>query len=363
MKPNLLADDLDHILARTEGLWEECRGQRLFITGGTGFFGCWLLESFLWANAHRHLEAQAIVLTRDPAAFRHNAPHLADDPAVILQTGDVRSFEFPRGRVAHIIHAAASPSAMPNDEQFSVVLETMVEGTRRMLEFAAHCDAANVLVVSSGAVYGLPSPQPDRIPEECLDAPDPAGPRSAYAEGKQRAESLGMLYARTRGLSVKIARCFAFVGPYQPLDAQFAIGNFIRDGLNGGPIRVRGDGTPSRSYLYAADLAIWLWSILFRGPSGRVYNVGSEEGLSIAEVAAVVAAAFHPPLAVHVAKTPSGHQPERYVPSTQRARSELSLRPTIGLRDAVAKTVAWHRQHSASINQKEFASCQRLSQG
>ena len=54
---NLLTNDLNHILAHTKDLWEELRGQRIFITGGTGFFGCWLLESFIWANDQLDLKA------------------------------------------------------------------------------------------------------------------------------------------------------------------------------------------------------------------------------------------------------------------------------------------------------------------
>jgi dTDP-glucose 4,6-dehydratase len=67
---NPLKEDLDHILAHTEGLWEELRGKRVFITGGTGFFGCWLLESFAWANEKLGLNASMLVLTRNLEAFK-----------------------------------------------------------------------------------------------------------------------------------------------------------------------------------------------------------------------------------------------------------------------------------------------------
>jgi dTDP-glucose 4,6-dehydratase len=95
---NPLATDLDHVPAHTTGLWEELQGQRIFLTGGTGFFGRWLLECFAWANDRLNLGAEALVLTRNPEAFRRKALHLAEHPAIKFHNGDVRSFEFPKGR-------------------------------------------------------------------------------------------------------------------------------------------------------------------------------------------------------------------------------------------------------------------------
>jgi dTDP-glucose 4,6-dehydratase len=340
---NPLADDLDHILTHTQGLWDELRGKRIFITGGTGFFGCWLLESFAWANDKLSLGAQAVVLTRNPSAFHQKAPHLSSHPAIQFHVGDIRSFEFPNGHFSHFIHAATEASAKLNDENPLLMFNTIVVGTRHALEFARHCCAQKFLLTSSGAVYGKQLPDLTHIPEDYQGAPDPTDPRSAYGEGKRAAEMLCALYARQFGLETKIARCFAFVGPYLPLEIHLAIGNFIRDGLRGGPIQVKGDGTPYRSYLYAADLAIWLWTVLLRGKACRPYNVGSEEDITIRDLAKTVAQVFKPPVEVRVAKETVPGQPiERYVSSTHRAQTELGLKMRVALPEAIRRTARWY---------------------
>lgn len=337
-------EDLDHVLDRTRDLWDELRGQRVFITGGTGFFGRWLLESLLWANDRLSLGISALVLSRSPEAFRRGAPDLAGHGAIRFHTGDVRSFEFPAGTFSHIIHAATQSSAKLNAEAPLIMFDTIVDGARRTLEFARHCGVRKFLLTSSGAIYGRQPPEMTHIPEDYLGAPEPTDPRSAYGEGKRAAETLCALFSQQYGIETRIARCFAFVGPYLPPDTHFAIGNFIRDRLKGGPIVVEGDGTPRRSYLHAADLAIWLWTILFRGQNNRIYNVGSEESVSISELAHMVAASFSPAVGVIIRGKPDPRKaPERYVPSTARANRELGLMPWISLPAAIARTIAFHR--------------------
>ena len=342
-KVNNLAADLEHILAHTGGLWDELRGGRLFLTGGTGFFGCWLLESFLWANEGLSLDAEVVVLTRDAAGFKAKAPHLAAHDAVRLHVGDIRSFKFPAGEFSHVIHAATDASAQLNEENPLLMVDTITAGTRHALEFARVSGAKKFLFTSSGAVYGRQPSDVTHVAEDYTGAPDTMNAGAAYGEGKRLAELMCAVYKAKHGMDVKVARCFAFVGPFLPLDTHFAIGNFIRDGLAGETIRVGGDGTPRRSYLYAADLAVWLWHILMRGAACRPYNVGSDQDLSIAELAATVADVFEPKPGVHVVREAVAGAPvERYVPCVQRALDELGLRPQIDLLQAIRRTVAWH---------------------
>ena len=345
MTENPLAADLDHVLAHTAPLWEDLRGRRLFITGGTGFFGCWLLESFAWANDRLGLNAEAVVLTRDPAAFAAKHPGLSAHPAIAFHQGDVRSFAFPQGQFSHVIHGATEASAALNRDNPLAMIDTITEGTRRTLDFARQCGASRFLLTSSGAVYGTQPPDLTHTQEDYLGAPDCTLAGSAYGEGKRLAELFCTVYGEKYRLEVTVARGFAFVGPSLPLNSHFAIGNFLRDALAGDPIEIGGDGTPFRSYLYAADLAVWLWTILLRGRPGRVYNVGAEEAVSIEGVARSVAARFSPAPPVRVARVAVPGQPAaRYVPSTARARTELGLEAWIGLDEALRRTIDWNQR-------------------
>ena len=341
--PPLPQQDLDHVLAHTQGLWEELRGQRIFITGGTGFFGMWLLESFCHANDRLGLNASAVVLTRNPGAIAAKAPYLTSRPDVGFVTGDVRRFPFPDGCFPHIIHAGTTSSAPVEPQE---MFTTIVDGTRRVLEFAATHGTRKLLFVSSGAVYGRQPPDLTHIPEDYTGAPDPLDPASAYGEGKRAAELMCVLAGQQHGFETKIARCFAFVGPHLPLDAHFAIGNFIRDVLAGGPIRITGDGTTCRSYLYAADLTIWLWTILLRGVSGRAYNVGSMHQTSISETADAVQRSLAADCGIHLAnRAAPGSSASRYVPCVTRASNELGLGEHFDLASAIRRTAAWHGWH------------------
>lgn len=336
--PDLLAADLDHILDHTRALWEELRGNRIFITGGTGFFGCWLLESFAWANDRLDLDAHAVVLTRDPARFEEKVPHLAQHPAIELIPGDVRTFTFPEGEFSHLVHAATDSAVVPSAAD---VVSTVTRGTERCVAFAQRARIGKLLFTSSGAVYGKQPSDLKNVSEEYVGAPDPLNPASTYGEAKRLAELQCALAAQSAQLEAKIARCFAFVGPYMNLEVHFAIGNFLRDQMNGGPILVNGDGTALRSYLYASDLAIWLWTILFRAPSCRAYNVGSEQEITIGELARTVAANDKPEVKIRIEGKPTGAPPARYVPSTQRAQAELGLKQYVTLADALRKTRSW----------------------
>jgi dTDP-glucose 4,6-dehydratase len=339
-----LGGDLDEIVHAAGRDLAALAGGRLLLTGGTGFFGTWLVETFAAAGRAGTGPAEVVVMARHPERLGIVAPHAMASPNVVIVAGDVRRPPADLGRFDGVIHAATPARATLNAGDPREMLDICVSGTQCILDLVASSGPIPFLLVSSGAVYGRQDPVLLRVPEDHRDGPDPLATANAYAEGKRMAELLGAIAAERHGTAVKVARPFAFAGPHLPLDQHFAAGNFLADAVAGRPIEITGDGTTVRSYQYPTDLVISLLAVLVRGRVGRAYNVGAEDEVSMTELAGLAAAVADPPVPVTVRGTPAlGNLPERYVPSTARIRSELGVDPAVPLAEGLRRWAAWLR--------------------
>lgn len=342
-----LERDLREALHHTPDLWEPFRGQSIFITGGTGFVGTWLTETLCWADTQLKLGVRLTILTRNPEAFRFKAPAVANHPAVTLLQGEANSFEFPSGKFGYVIHAATedhrAPSGDAPDETFSMDLDA----TRHVLEFARQAGVRRFLFTSSGAVYGPQPRELSAIPEDFNGAPSSMDLKSAYGLGKLGSEFLCAKYAQQFGFDALITRLFAFVGPHLPPD-KFAAGNFAQNVVNGESIRIEGDGSAVRTYLYASDMAIWLWTILLKGESQRPYNVGGAQAITVRELAEKFSKVAAHPTRVEVLGRP-GVPATRYIPDTSRARTELELKEAVSLEEGLKRTLSWYQSQAMEM--------------
>lgn len=334
--------DLEHVLAHTAPLLRNFSGGSLFITGGTGFIGKWILESLLHANRTLGAGLSATVLSRDPDAFLSAWPHFKDK-ALSFRRGDVREPQDCSGHDA-VIHASGDSDDKKNSAEPLSMLDSIVQGGRNMLQAAADADCRRMLILGSGAVYGDQPAGMTHVAEDCRFAPqlDTPNAKSLYGEGKRMVELLTAHYAERHALAVCTARCFSFLGPYLPLDRHFAAGNFIRDALHSDEIVLSGDGGTIRSYMHPADLTIWLWTLLFRGGAGRSYNVGSDVAVTTWDLAHKIAAQARRHPRVRRLAEPGSNAPNRYVPATIRAQTELGLKQHIDLDQAISRTLDWH---------------------
>ena len=293
--------------------------RRLLLTGGTGFFGKSILSLYAEGKFEKY---EFHILSRDPDGFCSRFPEITRKKNIHFLRGDVRSFDFPHEHFDAVIHAATPAMHMPPGEQRDIILK----GNERILAFAKK-NGGRILFTSSGAVYGPQPPDLDAFPESF-----PCSPVTEYGIAKKEAEDQFL----SSGTDCVIARCFAFTGPYLRRDIHFAIGNFIRDALAGTPIVIQGDGTPLRSYLYADDLAEWLFACLESGTSCGIYNIGSAHPVSIAELALKVKTVLNSSSPIEIRGKPDPDLPvQKYIPSVRKIKSELKVSENFTLEEAI----------------------------
>lgn len=340
---DLILNDYHHVTAnKTESL-AAIKNTTLVITGGTGFVGTWLAGLIAFLNDHHAFNVNLILIGRNIEHFKMTRPHLAKRNDIQLLSSDIRYLaELPQ-ETNWLIHAASNPD---NRFHASSPMETMsiiANGTYSILRAIERCaDFKMLLNLSSGLIYGSQPMTHPAIDEHYIGAPKCGTVSSAYAEAKRFAETLCHSSRSQARIPVITARPFAFIGPYQSLERPWAINHFIKDALSHKPIRVLGDGGTIRSYLYASDMAFWLLSILTRGQSGEIYNLGSDEAVTLKELAAMITALIDPAIEIQLSTASNQPKNSRFVPEITFAQNNLQLAVTTDLHHALKKTIAWN---------------------
>jgi nucleoside-diphosphate-sugar epimerase len=336
-----LAADFARFEAALIGRCMKIDGKRLYLTGASGFFGKNLL-SLLADLQRRGASFHVTALSRDPELFLDNQAWCRGQSWLAWRTGDV-SAPWP-GEDAYdlLLHAATDTSSASHRDK-ARMFEGMLSGTRQALNFAAAHGIKRLLLAGSGAQYGaIPASYSQGVPESSSLACDSAKSASAYGEGKRFTETLAALHAEQHGFAVVNTRCFAFVGPGLPLNGHFAIGNFLRDALRGRQIRLSSDGSAVRSYLYGADLAVWLLILLLEAENGATINVGSDRGIRVVDLATRIRDLVNPTASVHAGDPRPGEERHHYLPNIDRART-LGLNVWTDLDQAITRTADWYR--------------------
>jgi dTDP-glucose 4,6-dehydratase len=318
----------------------------LLVIGGTGFFGKSILDAFQRNMLNPWSIDKITIIARRPEEIQGEYSKLITKRVKFIK-GDICSIsELPFADF--VIHAAASTDARNYIASSSTERSNIIRGTLNYCELAKKFhQKSKIVYVSSGAVYG---PQPhdlEKIPEDFvfLDAEKLPENKRDYAYAKRDSEK-AIIDLCLIGLNVSIARCFAFIGPWLPLDQHFAIGNFINDGLNNRKIKVIAKYKVYRSYMYADDLVEWLMTIADKSnPSCPIYNVGSDQEILMNDLASKIGDFFHQEtdMLPH-----SSDDVDIYIPDISRAIKDLKLHLKYNLDEAISSTVETIKKNLAN---------------
>ena len=343
-----ILSDIEEIIQTSVSDLEEIVNKPLVITGASGFVGTWLTLSWVAARKRLKGRGQLLITSRNPQSLLPLINVIDSRSPVTALSSDIRNLHIPSEfRNGNLIHAATPASAALNASDPAAMLKIIIEGQERVIVEAVRMNN-RLLFLSSGAVYGRQPLDLSHLPETWEGAPQIGDSNSAYHEGKRVAELMGNIAATKQGLHFISARLFAFIAPFLPLGTHFAAGNFIRDALSSNQIEIQSGGGSVRSYLYATDLCSGLWALLARGETGSAYNIGSDQDITIKELAIKVAWLAGTNARVNVRGLDTRENVSRYVPSLERLHNEIGMKQSISLEQSLKRTISWLQEVSNS---------------
>lgn len=301
---------------------------KILITGGAGFIGSHLADSFL-ADEHQVLVADNLY-TGSSENFKH---HLGNPNFEFIH----HDVTLPLSVDVDAIFNLASPASPIHYQRFPVeTIKTNILGSINMLELAKKLRIP-IFQASTSEVYGDPAISPQ--PESYWGNVNPVGIRSCYDEGKRAAETLFMDYNRQYSIPIRIFRIFNTYGPRMSLEDGRVVSNFITQALRGLPFTIYGDGSQTRSFCYVDDLVNAFKAALdteenILGP----INIGNPNELSILEIAQRVIDLTNSNSQITFEKLPED-DPKQRKPNIEKAKRELGWVPEVGLDDGLIRTI------------------------
>ena len=332
----MLIEDFTYIKENLNDEIQNFNEKKILITGGTGFFGMNLVKTFKYLVENEDLKCEIFILSRNAKDIKVKNRELNDLPYLHFKNHDISKPIILKNDIDFVIHCATSASKEINDNHFDEMSKTIINGTINILDFCVQ-KKAKLLFISSGAVNGINESNTKINPTDYSPF-NPLDGNYTYHLGKIFAENLCFNYSLKFNLEVKIARCFAFVGPFLPLKKHFAIGNFINSVLDKKQIIIKSKGTSIRSYLYSADLVIWLLKTLVNGQNLKPYNIGSSEKISIYDLASLVSKFGDKEVLVEGNK----ENPTFYVPNIDETLHDLKISNFFDLNTSISKTLKWY---------------------
>lgn len=330
----IIEEDTNFIFTQLKNIVDlsKLNNSNILITGGTGLFGKSILDALIFM--HNFYEFKITVLSRNKNNFLFNYPKYNLE-FINFISGDIRNFDCKRQDFDYIIHAATPASAKLEEENPKEMYSVILEGTKNIIDIAKDMNVKKLLFTSSGAVYGEQYQSIKSFKEDYQGIPI-----TYYGKAKKISENIFL----NSNINVSIARCFAVTGPHLNLNIHFAIGNFIKDAIENRDIIINGDGRPLRSYLYTADLVIWLLAILLKSENKSIYNVGGRNGISIYDLAKKVSKQVnnYTGKVDILTKSNYNYPTPKYIPNNKKIIKELGVKENYTLDEAIKRTIEWN---------------------
>ncbi len=281
---NIFEEDLDSIANTIAELG--FTKKTFFITGSTGLVGSILVKALCWTNERYALKNRIIAQLRNSAKGNQV---FAGYTGTAYCVGDIRDPIQWDGEVDYIIHAASETKSKNMVEHPVETLWTTLSGSKNVLDFAKEKHVTKVVYLSSMEAFGSVDFD-GRAAESMLGTIDLTKPRSCYPESKRMVENMCACYHAEYGVPVSIVRLAQTFGAGVPADDTRVFAQFARSAMQREDIVLHTQGTSWGNYVYTADAATAIFTVLKKGNDGECYTVANEStSMQIRDMAALVA--------------------------------------------------------------------------
>jgi nucleoside-diphosphate-sugar epimerase len=306
---------------------------RVLVAGGAGFVGSHLSRRLV-EDGH-----DVTCLDNLITGSRSNVADLIGRPNFTFVEVEVE--RAPQLRVDLIYHLASPASPVDYDEYPLETLSVNARGTWRLLDIA-RAAGARLLYASTSEIYGDPLIHPQ--PESYWGNVDPVGPRSCYDEGKRFGEALVTSYRRVHRVPTKIVRIFNTYGPGMRAHDGRVIPELLSAVLDGRPLRLHGDGSQTRSFMFVSDLVEAFVRIgMHPGMDGDIVNIGNPAEVTVRQLAELIRHLFAPDLPLEFQPGRPG-DPQRRKPDITHINTTYGWAPQVPLAEGLQITEAWFRE-------------------
>lgn len=320
---------------------DKLKNSNILITGGTGFIGKWLTEMLIYLNENFNFNTTIYLLSRNiPKDSNYSGIRF-----IHYIKSDIRNIKELPSVLNYIIHAAGTPDSKEHVSNPIKTIETIIGGTQKILDLSSRLpNLIKFIHISSNKIYGNNF---STIPlYESNSTIIGYNSQDVYSECKRMSETICKSYISEFHLPITIVRPFAFIGPFQHLDKPWAINNFIRDAILGGPIRILGNELSSKSYMYGSDLANYMLNILVFGKIGEAYNVGSSNPITLIDLANKIKNIINTEIEIKVKSSKDNYSKTILdVPHTSKIGNELNIKEAFGIDEALKRTIMWNKQN------------------
>ncbi|MDO5103921.1 MAG: NAD-dependent epimerase/dehydratase family protein [Lautropia sp.] len=356
----MINQDLDDLIRKARPQYEAMAGHHVWLTGGAGFLGYYLVLSIGHWNKTAAADKKIRLTVLDN--YVRGVPAWlegAKSDEIVLRKHDVTHpipADLPPANF--IIHAASIASPMYYRKYPLETIDANVNGLRLMLDYAAERNQKEpgsmkgFLFFSTSEIYGDPTPDAIPTPETYRGLVSCTGPRACYDESKRVGETLCVLYAQNKGVPVSQARPFNNYGPGLKITDGRVLPDFARDVLAGRDIVMLSDGSPTRTFCYITDALSGYLRVLVNGRRGEPYNIGIETPeITMRELAEKVRKLAnelwgYEGKVIHKLSDEGevylADNPNRRCPIITKARTELGYAPEVDVDTGLRRILNWY---------------------